>query len=78
MQTWSGKRAGGTVINYGDCAGTDLDIARARVLTTRRADANGAVTFRRNFNDAVCGRLFQVLDLGTCATSNYTLSAVPT
>jgi len=69
VQIWSGKNAGSTTVNTGNCTGTQLDIAKARVLSTRKADANGTVTLTRDFKDANCGRLFQVLDLATCDTS---------
>lgn len=70
VQIWSGKAAGSTTINSGSCAGTTLGIAKARVLTTRQADANGNLTLRQNLNNSACERLFQALDLTTCEASN--------
>jgi hypothetical protein len=72
VQIWSGRNAGNTIVSNGPCAGTTVDIARARALGTVTADANGNLTVRRNFNEASCGQLFQLLDLTTCATSNVT------
>jgi|GEM_PF-3579946 len=70
VQLWSGKNPGSTIINSGNCAGADLNIAKAKLQTTRKADANGTLRIGREFSEANCGRLFQVLDLATCATSN--------
>jgi outer membrane protein assembly factor BamB len=72
VQIWSGRNAGSTTVNSGACLGTTIDIVRARVFNTRTADANGNLSVRLNANDAICGRLFQLLDLTTCATSNIT------
>ncbi len=70
VQLWSGKAAGNTAVADGACAGTKLDIGRARVVATGTADASGSVTLRMNLKEKECGLLFQVLDLATCATSN--------
>ncbi len=72
VQIWSARNPGSTTINTGSCAGTTLDIARARAFNTRTADSNGNLSVRLNANDAICGRLFQLLDLTTCSTSNVT------
>ena len=70
MQIWSGRNQGSTIVNNGPCAGTTVDIARGRVLGTRTADANGNLSLRLNTDETTCGRLFQLLDLTTCTTSN--------
>jgi hypothetical protein len=41
-------------------------------LRTLTADANGNFSVRLNANEATCSRLFQLLDLTTCGTSNVT------
>jgi outer membrane protein assembly factor BamB len=70
VRIWNGKSAGSTTINSGSCAGTVLDLAKARVLTTRTADSKGNLSLRLNFQATSCGKPLQVIDLATCATSN--------
>jgi hypothetical protein len=70
VQIWNGKGAGSTPINNGSSAGIVLDLAKARVLTTRNADANGNLSLRLNLRATSCGKPLQAIDLATCATSN--------
>ena len=70
VQIWNGRGPGTTTINNGSCAGTILDLAKARVLTTRNADANGNLALRLNLSSTACGKPLQAIDLVTCATSN--------
>ena len=69
-QVWNGRGAGATTVRDGSCAGTVLDLSKARLATTRNADANGKLTVRLNLKGSACGSPYQVLDLTTCATSN--------
>jgi outer membrane protein assembly factor BamB len=70
ISIWAGKRVGSTVITTGGCAGTTVDLNRARLLTTGTADANGDLTVQIRLNSMRCGLLLQAVDLATCATSN--------
>jgi hypothetical protein len=70
VQIWNGKGAGSTTINSGSCAGTVLDLAKARVLATRNADASGNLSLRLNLQATSCGKPLQAIDLATCSTSN--------
>ncbi len=70
VQVWSGRSAGSTTIRDGTCAGTVLDLSKARLATTRKADANGNLTVRLSLKANACGSPLQVLDLATCAKSN--------
>ncbi len=47
-----------------------LNLAKARVLTTATADANGNATAQVSLNSKRCGQLLQAVDLGNCAISN--------
>ena len=70
VQIWASKRSGSTTIASGTCSGTMLNLAKARVLTTATADANGNATAQVTLNSKRCGQLLQAVDLGNCAISN--------
>ena len=70
VQIWASKRSGSTTITTGTCSGTMLNLAKARVLTTATADANGNATAQVSLNSKRCGQLLQAVDLGNCAISN--------
>jgi outer membrane protein assembly factor BamB len=70
VSIYGSKRAGSTTITTGNCAGTTLDLMRARVIATGTSDANGNVMLRLRLNARQCGQLMQALDLTTCASSN--------
>ena len=61
---------GSTTITTGDCAGTVLDLRKARRLGRGIADGNGMVVINLSLSSQRCGLLMQALDLGVCATSN--------
>ena len=70
VQIWASKRAGSTTITTGTCSGTMLNLAKARLLTTVTADANGNATVQMRLNSKRCGQLLQAVDLDNCAISN--------
>jgi hypothetical protein len=47
-----------------------LNLAKARLLTTVTADANGNATVQMRLNSKRCGQLLQAVDLDNCAISN--------
>src|SRR4030095_7775898 len=70
VQIWAGKRAGSTTVTTGNCSGTMLNLAKARLLTSITADANGNGTVRMRVKSKRCGLLLQAVDLDNCAISN--------
>ena len=70
ISVWASKRAGSTTIASGSCAGTMLNLDRARQLTTGTADANGNLTLRLRLNSRRCGQLMQAVDLTSCVPTN--------
>ena len=70
VQIYGSKAAGSTTITTGDCAGTVLDLRKARRLGRGIADGNGMVVINLSLSAQRCGLLMQALDLGVCATSN--------
>jgi len=61
-----GTSLGVTTIPGGACAGVDLDIAGAQLLTTITADASGNAVFPDN----ACGNFLVAVDIATCDSSN--------
>lgn len=74
VSIYSSKRAGSTTIATGSCAGTTLDLMRARAIATGTADASGNLSVRVRLGARQCGQLMQALDLATCETSNVATS----
>jgi hypothetical protein len=70
VQIFGSKAAGSTTINSGNCAGTVLELKKARRLASGIADGNGTAVIDLSLNAQRCGLLLQALDLGVCATSN--------
>jgi hypothetical protein len=70
VQIYGSKSAGSTTIMNGGCAGTVLELKKARLLATGTADATGKATLNVRLNANRCGLLLQAVDLGDCATSN--------
>jgi len=61
---------GNTTVPGGGCAGTQLDLDGAALLSILPLDGNGEFTTTRNVAGALCGAFLQALDLDTCQTTN--------
>jgi hypothetical protein len=73
----SGKRTGSTALATGSCAGTTVDIRKAKVVFTGRADGTGTLTTTLAGTAVTCGNLLQAVDLVTCDTTPV-VSMTPT
>lgn len=60
---------GVAVIPVGPCAGTQLDLARPRLVTMLSADAAGGYRLVSPVPAAVCGQWVQAVDMSTCDVS---------
>lgn len=74
VSVYASKRAGETTITTGNCAGTILDLMRARPIATGTTDTSGNLSLRLRLSARQCGQLMQALDLASCATSNVASS----
>ena len=66
---YGGLEEGVSVVPFGPCGGTQLDLAFARQWQVLTTDEDGKGSITRNFRELWCGRYFQGLNHG-CSTSN--------
>jgi len=66
----SSASEGSSNVPQGSCAGTPLGLSAPGLLAIVPLDGNGAFSTTRNVPAPLCGLFLQVLDLGTCQTSN--------
>jgi hypothetical protein len=67
---YAGSGPGSTVLPSGGCAGTELDLDRARRIDGVTTDGSGMGQILRNFGAPWCGRFLQAIDR-SCATGNF-------
>jgi len=65
-----GSGPGSFIVPGGQCAGVELALSQPRVRGRETADANGAINVMKTVPGGACGMLLQVLDIGSCSTSN--------
>jgi len=65
-----GTSLGNTTIPTGSCAGTNLGIAGAQLLTTVTADGSGNAVLSSTAPSAACGNFLQALDVSNCEATN--------
>lgn len=61
---------GSTTVPRGGCAGTVVDLDRARLLGTFTADVSGSLDLTPHFPRSACGTWVQAVDVATCQTTD--------